>query len=55
MPPKSRFGMSSEFTLVFTCFCQPNDLGVGVVGVAQVDFLQPIHNKQDFNKDEKYK
>ncbi|CAG5121804.1 unnamed protein product, partial [Candidula unifasciata] len=33
---------------------QPNDLGVGVVGVAQVDFLQPIHNKQDFNKDEKF-
>ncbi|BFZ25156.1 hypothetical protein BsWGS_28195 [Bradybaena similaris] len=33
---------------------QPNDLGVGIVGVAQVDFLQPIHNKQDFNKDEKY-
>ncbi|BFZ09150.1 hypothetical protein BsWGS_12189 [Bradybaena similaris] len=33
---------------------QPNGLGVGVVGVAQVDFLQPIHNKQDFNKDEKF-
>ncbi|CAL1546175.1 unnamed protein product [Lymnaea stagnalis] len=33
---------------------QPNELGVGVVGVAQVDFLQPIHNKQDFNKDEKF-
>ncbi|GFO25123.1 MORC family CW-type Zinc finger protein 3, partial [Plakobranchus ocellatus] len=33
---------------------QPNDRGVGVVGVAAVDFLQPIHNKQDFNKDEKF-
>ncbi|XP_059150148.1 ATPase MORC2A-like isoform X2 [Physella acuta] len=33
---------------------QPNELGIGVVGVAQVDFLQPIHNKQDFNKDEKF-
>ena len=33
---------------------QPNDLGIGVVGVAKVDFLQPIHNKQDFNKDEKF-
>ncbi|XP_012943141.1 MORC family CW-type zinc finger protein 4 isoform X2 [Aplysia californica] len=33
---------------------QANDLGIGVVGVAQVDFLQPIHNKQDFNKDEKF-
>ena len=34
---------------------QPNDLGLGVVGVVQVDFLKPIHNKQDFEKDEKYK
>ena len=34
---------------------QPNDLGMGVVGVVQVDFLKPIHNKQDFEKDEKYK
>ncbi|XP_055954352.1 MORC family CW-type zinc finger protein 3-like, partial [Patella vulgata] len=33
---------------------QPNDLGVGVVGVVEVNFLQPIHNKQDFNKDERY-
>ncbi|PVD28371.1 hypothetical protein C0Q70_10958 [Pomacea canaliculata] len=33
---------------------QPNELGVGVVGVVQVDFLKPIHNKQDFQKDEKY-
>nr|KAG5704014.1 hypothetical protein BaRGS_032103 [Batillaria attramentaria] len=33
---------------------QANDLGVGVVGVVQVDFLKPIHNKQDFEKDEKY-
>ncbi|XP_041353978.1 MORC family CW-type zinc finger protein 3-like isoform X2 [Gigantopelta aegis] len=33
---------------------QPNDLGLGVVGVVQVDFLQPIHNKQEFNKDDRY-
>ncbi|KAK7108118.1 hypothetical protein V1264_015911 [Littorina saxatilis] len=33
---------------------QPNDLGTGVVGVVQVDFLKPVHNKQDFEKDEKY-
>ncbi|ESO87312.1 hypothetical protein LOTGIDRAFT_107313, partial [Lottia gigantea] len=33
---------------------QPNDLGVGVVGIVEVNFLQPIHNKQDFNKDERY-
>ncbi|XP_076444692.1 MORC family CW-type zinc finger protein 3-like isoform X1 [Babylonia areolata] len=36
------------------CQKQPNDLGIGVVGVVQVDFLKPIHNKQDFEKDEKY-
>ncbi|KAH9504465.1 MORC CW-type zinc finger protein 3 [Bulinus truncatus] len=33
---------------------QPNGMGVGVIGVAEVDFLQPTHNKQDFNVDEKY-
>ncbi|CAL1546177.1 unnamed protein product [Lymnaea stagnalis] len=33
---------------------QENELGVGVVGVAEVDFLEPIHNKQDFKTDEKY-
>ncbi|KAK7493087.1 hypothetical protein BaRGS_00015608 [Batillaria attramentaria] len=34
---------------------QPNDLGVGVVGVVHnADFLTPTHNKQDFVKDEKY-
>lgn len=47
----------NEF-LFFFCsffFVQPNDLGIGVVGVVTVDFLKPIHNKQDFEKDEKYK
>ena len=29
--------------------------GVGVVGVVEVDFLEPIHNKQDFNKTDRYK
>ena len=29
--------------------------GQGVVGVVEVDFLEPIHNKQDFLKTEKYK
>ncbi|KAK0057809.1 MORC family CW-type zinc finger protein 3, partial [Biomphalaria pfeifferi] len=33
---------------------QANGMGVGVVGVAEVDFLQPTHNKQDFNVDEKF-
>ncbi|XP_055954587.1 MORC family CW-type zinc finger protein 3-like isoform X2 [Patella vulgata] len=33
---------------------QANDLGVGVVGVVEVNFLQPIHNKQDFEQNERY-
>lgn len=33
---------------------QPNELGVGVVGVIEVDYLTPIHNKQNFNCDHKY-
>ncbi|XP_013400418.1 MORC family CW-type zinc finger protein 3 isoform X2 [Lingula anatina] len=36
------------------CQKQNNSLGVGVVGVAEVDFLEPIHNKQDFNKTDRY-
>ena len=28
---------------------------MGVVGVVELDFLEPIHNKQDFNKDDRYK
>ncbi|GFO12223.1 MORC family CW-type Zinc finger protein 3 [Plakobranchus ocellatus] len=32
----------------------PDDRGIGVVGVVDVDFLQPIHNKQDFIEDNKY-
>ncbi|KAH9504464.1 MORC CW-type zinc finger protein 3 [Bulinus truncatus] len=33
---------------------QRNKIGVGVIGVAAVDCLQPTHIKQDFIKDEKY-
>nr|XP_022292536.1 MORC family CW-type zinc finger protein 3-like isoform X1 [Crassostrea virginica] len=33
---------------------QPNELGVGVVGVAEATFLTPTHNKQDFSRDDKY-
>lgn len=33
---------------------QPNELGVGVVGVIEVDYLTPIHNKQNFNTDHRY-
>ena len=33
---------------------QPNDLGIGVVGVVDAYFLTPIHNKQDFQRDDKW-
>eukprot|EP00795_Rhopilema_esculentum_P017116 gene17116-8639_t len=29
---------------------KPNSLGVGVIGVIECDFLQPTHNKQDFDQ-----
>ncbi|XP_028413636.1 MORC family CW-type zinc finger protein 3-like [Dendronephthya gigantea] len=32
-----------------------NNLGVGVVGVVQCDFLQPTHNKQDFDYTKAYR
>ena len=34
---------------------QANNLGVGVVGVVQCDFLQPTHNKQDFDYTKAYR
>ena len=34
---------------------QANDQGVGVVGVVETDFLNPIHNKQDFERTDKYR
>ena len=38
------------------CGClQQNGQGKGVVGVVEVDFLEPVHNKQEFNKTDKYK
>jgi len=33
---------------------QQNGQGKSVIGVVEVDFLEPIHNKQDFNKTDKY-
>ncbi len=40
---------------LFCLYLQPNDLGVGVVGVCEVDFLQPTHDKQNFNQSSEYK
>jgi len=29
--------------------------GAGIVGVVETDFLDPIHNKQEFDKTDRYK
>ena len=41
--------------MMYLYVLKANDLGVGVVGVVETDFLEPIHNKQDFNRTEKYR
>ena len=41
---KKVFGLSLILVLDLTCY-----LGVGVIGVIEADFLQPTHNKQDFD------
>ncbi|KAK3594491.1 hypothetical protein CHS0354_030011 [Potamilus streckersoni] len=33
---------------------QATALGVGVIGVVEANFLEPIHNKQDFSRTERY-
>lgn len=33
---------------------QANVQAIGVVGIVQCDFLEPIHNKQDFSKTDRY-
>ena len=34
---------------------EPNDKGLGVLGVVEADFLQPTHNKQDFDDTPAYR
>ena len=42
-----------DWSLRFLLF-QANNLGVGVVGVIECDFLQPTHNKQNFDYTKAY-
>ncbi|XP_018101401.1 MORC family CW-type zinc finger protein 3 isoform X2 [Xenopus laevis] len=37
------------------CQLQANNMGVGVVGVVECNFLKPIHNKQDFDDTKVYR
>lgn len=34
---------------------EPNDKGLGVLGVVEADFLIPTHNKQDFDDTPTYR
>ena len=43
------------FLIKVICTLQANNLGVGVVGVIECDFLQPTHNKQDFDYTKAYR
>jgi len=49
-PPNTLYYLSVNVWIL-----QMSGQGVGVVGVVEVDFLEPIHNKQDFNKTDRYK
>ncbi|XP_052459923.1 MORC family CW-type zinc finger protein 3b isoform X1 [Carassius gibelio] len=37
------------------CQCKAERKGVGVIGVIECNFLQPTHNKQDFDDTDKYR
>lgn len=49
------FNKSSFGVLVNVCCLQANNKGVGVIGVIECNFLDPIHNKQNFNENDKYR
>ncbi|KAK1797795.1 hypothetical protein P4O66_008143, partial [Electrophorus voltai] len=38
-----------------TCQLKANNIGVGVIGVIECNFLKPTHNKQDFDYTEEYR
>ncbi|XP_066542778.1 MORC family CW-type zinc finger protein 3-like isoform X2 [Hoplias malabaricus] len=37
------------------CQLKANNIGVGVIGVIECDYLQPTHNKQDFDSTDEYR
>lgn len=47
-----------DFVLVFLInfnSLQANNMGVGVVGIIECNFLKPTHNKQDFDYTNEYR
>lgn len=52
--------MEASTACVTTCCrvglqLEPNDKGLGVLGVVEADFLTPTHNKQDFDDTPTYR
>lgn len=43
------------FSLMDHNFLQANNMGVGVVGIIECNFLKPTHNKQDFDYTNEYR
>uniref|UniRef100_A0A8C3K5P0 MORC family CW-type zinc finger 3 n=1 Tax=Calidris pygmaea TaxID=425635 RepID=A0A8C3K5P0_9CHAR len=43
------------FLLIDLNFLQANNMGVGVVGIIECNFLKPTHNKQDFDYTNEYR
>uniref|UniRef100_A0A663EAM6 MORC family CW-type zinc finger 3 n=1 Tax=Aquila chrysaetos chrysaetos TaxID=223781 RepID=A0A663EAM6_AQUCH len=43
------------FFLIDLNFLQANNMGVGVVGIIECNFLKPTHNKQDFDYTNEYR
>jgi len=43
------------FFLMDLNFLQANNMGVGVVGIIECNFLKPTHNKQDFDYTNEYR
>ena len=49
------YGCVSLLSYGYASLLQSAVQAIGVVGIVQCDFLEPIHNKQDFNKTDRYK
>lgn len=54
--------MRINLSITLLCYCviwplpeQVERKGVGVIGVIECNFLQPTHNKQDFDDTDKYR
>lgn len=58
LPLTDSCSVSIEYMLVLLIdlnFLQANNMGVGVVGIIECNFLKPTHNKQDFDYTNEYR